>query len=243
MQSWSFIGSTASTARSTSSSVAPPVERIIGLPIAATCRSSGVLRRSPEAILNAGTSSSASRSALAAVERRGEERDARAPRRRPAAPRTRRGRARAPRGARRRSGQSCSRCRTACRTRAREQGAVVALLQLDGVDAAVLARAEQLLRLLEAPWWLWPISAITKQSPSSRDPSAVEDELSHVVSLFAAGCTVACDGTRGDDRRDSYATPMSDGGRAQLQLRVLEDLEGARELQRLGRRADVPLPR
>ena len=56
---------TASTARSTSSMVAPPVESTIGLPSAATCRSSGVLRRSPEAILNAGTSSSASRSALA----------------------------------------------------------------------------------------------------------------------------------------------------------------------------------
>ena len=44
--------------------VPPPVESSIGLPNAATCRCSGVLRISPDANLNAGTSSSASRSAL-----------------------------------------------------------------------------------------------------------------------------------------------------------------------------------
>jgi hypothetical protein len=46
-----LISATVSKPRRTSSSVAPPVDRIIGLPKPATCRSSGVLIRSAEAIL------------------------------------------------------------------------------------------------------------------------------------------------------------------------------------------------
>ena len=63
-QSCGLIAVTDSTARSTSSSVAPPVETISGLPNAATWRSSGVFVRSPDAILYAGRSSSSRRSAL-----------------------------------------------------------------------------------------------------------------------------------------------------------------------------------
>jgi hypothetical protein len=46
-----LISATTSCARRTSSSVDPPVEMIIGLPICATCLSSGVLIRSADAIL------------------------------------------------------------------------------------------------------------------------------------------------------------------------------------------------
>ena len=59
-----LISATASCARRTSSRVEPPVDMIIGLPICATYLSSGVLIRSADAILYAGMSSSARKSAL-----------------------------------------------------------------------------------------------------------------------------------------------------------------------------------
>ena len=56
--------SSSATARSTSSSVPPPVLKTTGFPIAATYRIRGMFLRSPDASLNAGTCSSAKKSAL-----------------------------------------------------------------------------------------------------------------------------------------------------------------------------------
>jgi hypothetical protein len=45
--------------------------------------------------------------------------------------------------------------------RARVQAPVVALLELDRIDAAPRAARISALAFSTSPWWLWPISAMT----------------------------------------------------------------------------------
>ena len=158
----------------------PPVERIIGLPISATNSSSGVFVRSPEAILYAGMSRSASNSALAKSK-------AVAKNVTPSWARVRLqllvlGAAELERLAVRavRRPVAVLVLVRPVEELPRVQAAVVALLELDRVRAAVgAASAKSSLHCSSDPWWLWPISAITQQSVSSaiRVPSMTSSRL------------------------------------------------------------------
>ena len=179
-QSCGLSGRIVSTARSTSSSVPPPVERSIGLPKAATCRRSGVLTRSRGGDLERGRVELCQEVGARLVERRREERDAflaaglaeLEPVARP-------------------TSSSASRCSpyVAPKLFSLSYGASYS----SRVKSARLSRFWSLtastphsfaawisaFACSTSPWWLCPISAMTYAAPSSRDRLAVDDQLAH----------------------------------------------------------------
>ena len=100
--------------------------------------------------------------------RRWRRRRARARRRGRGARGSRPDRAPGPRGARRRSARSCSRCRRGCRTaRGVKRRRLSRFCSFTASTPASFAALNSSFACSRLPWWLWPISAITKHPVSS----------------------------------------------------------------------------
>ena len=69
--------------------------------------------------------------------------------------------------------------------RAREEDAVLALLELDGVHAALLRRVDERLRLLEIALVVVADLRDDVRGPVPRDDLAVDDQLAHGAMVLA----------------------------------------------------------
>ena len=178
-QSCGLSGRTVSTARSTSSSVAPPVDTIIGFPNAATCRRSGRVPQVARRDLVGGHVERLEQVGALLVERRGEERDAELARERLEL-RERRA-VELERLAVLAVGRPEAVLVVVGRVvqRAGVERPVVALLDLHRVDAAVGGRAHELVRLLERPLVVVTDLGDHVGRAGVVDPPPVDRQLAH----------------------------------------------------------------